>query len=541
MRPKGKTLRRSLLAAQFAVLLTVPVALAGCSGTQPAEGAVVQTGERPNQDVLALPDDLDAQIEEAIAKLPGIAQKALQSSGVPGMAIAVVHGNQTVFSAGYGVGEQNTDTVVTADTVFQIASLSKPLSATGVAATIQASGGALDWNTPIHELLPGFKLSDPLVTERATIGDAFSHQLGLATGAGDDLEDLGYDRDGIVERLSLQPLDAFRSSYHYSNFGLTIGAEAVAAGQGMPWEQLMDDRVFTPLGMSSSSVRHDDFLAHDDRARLHAYQHGGFVAKYDRNPDAQSPAGGVSSTANDLARWMRMLLAGGEFDGKQIVDADALRAAMTAQAVSGNGPGIEGRPSHYGYGFNAAPQVSGRMAISHSGAFVLGAATNFQIVPSLDLGIVVLTNGAPVGVPEAVTAQFLDQVQYGHSTRDWVSDARGFFAGYAEPIGDLVEAIRPDEPAAPPPEESLVGVYDNPYFGPLTIEPSTEGLRARLGPEGVTTLELTPWDGPVFEYFPRSESAPARSHASATFGQDGASVTLDSFDGQGFGTWIRRS
>ena len=68
MRPKGKTLRRSLLAAQFAVLLTVPVALAGCSGTQPAEGAVVQTGERPNQDVLALPDDLDAQIEEAIAK-----------------------------------------------------------------------------------------------------------------------------------------------------------------------------------------------------------------------------------------------------------------------------------------------------------------------------------------------------------------------------------------------------------------------------------------------------------------------------------------
>ncbi len=537
MRPKGKTLRSSLLVT----LLTVPVALTGCSGPQPAEGATVQLGARPNQDVLALPGDLDAQIEAAIAKLPELAQEALQGSGAPGMAIAVVHGDRTVFSAGYGVTEQNADTAVTADTVFQIASLSKPLSATGVAAAIQASGGALDWSTPIHELLPDFKLSDPLVTERATIGDAFSHRLGLATGAGDDLEDIGYDRDSILERLRLQLLDDFRSSYHYSNFGLTIGAEAVAAEHDMPWEQLMHDRVFAPLGMTSSSARHDDFLAHDDRARLHAYQHGGFVAKYDRNPDAQSPAGGVSSTANDLARWMRMLLAEGEFDGKQVVDADALRAAMTAQVVSGTGPNIDGRPAHYGYGFNAAPQVGGRMAISHSGAFVLGAATNFQIVPSLDLGIVVLTNGAPVGVPEAVTAQFLDQVQYGHSTRDWVSDARGFFAGYTEPIGDLVEAIRPDEPAAPPPEESLVGVYDNPYFGPLTIEPSAEGLRARLGPDGVTTLELTPWDGVVFEYFPRSESAPARSHASATFDSTAATLTLESFDGQGLGTWTRRS
>lgn len=537
MRPTGKTLRSSLLIA----LLTVSVTLTGCSGPQSIGGAAVQSGGTPNQDALALPGDLDAQIEQAIAKLPGIAQEALKNSGVPGMAIAVVHRDQTVFSAGYGVTEQNTDAEVTADTVFQIASLSKPLSATGVAAAIQASDGALDWNTPIHSLLPDFELSDPLVTERATIGDAFSHRLGLETGAGDDLEDIGYDRDSILERLSLQPLDDFRSSYHYSNFGLTIGAEAVAAEQGMPWEQLMHDRVLAPLGMTSSSARHDDFLAHDDRAHLHAFQHGGFVGKYDRNPDAQSPAGGVSSTANDLARWMCMLLADGEFNGKQIVDADALRAAMTAQVVSGTGPGIGGRPAHYGYGFNTAPQVSGRMAISHSGAFVLGAATNFQIMPSLDLGIVVLTNGAPVGVPEAVTAQFLDLVQYGHSTRDWVSDARGLFAGYTAPIGDLVEAVRPDAPAAPPRAESLVGVYDNPYFGPLTIEPSAEGLRARLGPGGVTTLELTPWDGAVFEYFPRSESAPARSHASATFDSAATALTLESFDGQGFGTWTRRN
>jgi len=132
MRPTGKTLRSSLLIA----LLTVSVTLTGCSGPQSIGGAAVQSGGTPNQDALALPGDLDAQIEQAIAKLPGIAQEALKNSGVPGMAIAVVHRDQTVFSAGYGVTEQNTDAEVTADTVFQIASLSKPLSATGVAAAI---------------------------------------------------------------------------------------------------------------------------------------------------------------------------------------------------------------------------------------------------------------------------------------------------------------------------------------------------------------------------------------------------------------------
>ena len=536
-RLQDRTLRKLLLA----VLIAVAVVATGCSGPRAPGGPEIQTGETPNQDVLSIPGDIDSQVEQALAKLPAIAQNALEESGVPGMAIAVVHGDRTVFSAGYGVTVQNSDSRVTADTVFQIASLSKPLSATGVAAAIQTSDGGLGWDTPIRTLLPEFELSDPLVTERATIGDAFSHRLGLATGAGDDLEDLGYDRRAILEKLRLQPLDEFRSSYHYSNFGLTIGAEAVAAAIGMPWEQLMDERVFAPLGMSSSSARHRDFLSHDDRARLHAFEHGTFVAELDRDPDAQSPAGGVSSTANDLARWMRMLLAGGSFEGGQIVDPDALEAAMSAQVVSGIGPGLSGRPSHYGYGFNVAPQVSGRMAIAHSGAFVLGAATNFQVVPSLDLGIVVLTNGAPVGVPEAVTAQFLDLVQYGHQTRDWVTDARSFFAGYTEPVGDLVEAVRSDTPDASPQTVTLVGVYDNPYFGPLTIEQADDGLRARLGPDGTTALALTPWDGPVFEYFPRSESTPARSHASATFDTDSTSITLESFNAQGLGTWTRRN
>ncbi|WP_053382801.1 serine hydrolase [Leucobacter celer] len=535
---------RSRFAARLGAVTALALLTTGCtSPAEPAEPPRIEVGvgDTPGQDVIALPDTLDAQIERALVALPGIAEHALEQSGVPGMAVAVVHGDDVLFAEGYGVREIGTDLAVAPDTVFQIASLSKPLSATGVAAAIGESGGALDWETPIHDLLPDFALSDPVVTEHATVGDAFSHRTGLATGAGDDLEDLGYDRAAILDRLDQQPLGAFRTSYHYSNFGLTVGAEAVAASRDEPWEDLMDELVFEPLGMTSTSARHDDFVSHDDRALLHALEGGTFVAAYDRDPDPQSPAGGVSSTVADLARWMRMLLADGELDGTRIADPAALTAAMTPQTVSGTGPGLNGRPAHYGFGFNASPQVSGRMAISHSGAFVLGAATNFQIVPDLDLGIVVLTNGAPVGLPEAVTAQFLDLVQYGHTTRDWVSDAAGFFAGYTAPTGDLAGADRPADPSAPPAAESLVGTYDNPYFGPLIVESDGDGLRARLGPAGGAELALEPWDGATFAYSPSSESAPFGSLASAVFAPgDGGSVRLASFDEQGLGTWTRR-
>lgn len=508
--------------------------LAGCSAPATID---VQTGDAPNQDVVALPADIDTQLAHALDELPQIATTALERSGVPGLAVAVVHGDRVVFAAGYGVREIGTDEAVTPDTVFQVASVSKSLSATAVAAAIGDSDGALDWDTPIRELLPDFAFSDPTVTELATIGDAFSHRTGLATGAGDDLEDLGYDGATILERLRLQPLDAFRSSYHYSNFGLTVGATAVAASRGEDWADLIDELVFEPLGMTSSSARHDDFLAHDDRALLHALENGEFVAAYDRDPDPEAPAGGVSSTVTDLARWMRMLLAAGTLDGVRVVDEDALAEAMTAQVVSGTGPGVTSRAAHYGFGFNVSSQDSGRVSISHSGAFVLGAATSFQLVPALDLGIVVLTNGAPVGVPEAVAAQFLDDVQYGHVTRDWIADAAHVFAAYTMPAGDLVGQSPPADPAASAPFDTLIGTYDNAYFGPLSVVRAGDGLEVHLGAGQSVVLPLTAWDGDVFSYAPAAENAPYGSLASATFA-DGT-LRLDTYDEQGLGTWQR--
>ncbi len=548
----GRAATRSVVAslAVGALLLT------GCANlmSPPApETLEIVTGAQPGLDAVALPGERDELVASALEQLPALAADALERSGVPGLAIAVVYEDEVVFAEGFGVREAGTDLKVDPDTVFQVASVSKSLSATAVAAAV--SEGDVTWDTPIHDHLPEFAFSDPIVTGLATIGDAFSHRTGLYTGAGDDLEDLGFDRDTILDRLRLQPLDAFRSSYNYSNFGLTVGAEAVATARGQEWAELMQQLVFEPIGMISSSARHDDFLARDDRALLHAYIDGEFVAAYDRDPDPEAPAGGVSSTVNDLAQWMRVLLAGGSLGGEQIVDQAALVEAMSPQIVTSHAATGAERPSHYGHGFNANPQVSGRMSVSHSGAFVLGAATNFQVVPELELGIVALSNGAPVGMPEAVTASFLDLVQYGQVTRDWIADYGAAFAAYTEPLGDLVGVDRPADPVAAPSDEQIVGTYTSPYFGTATVQREGDELTVRLGPDGGIALMLDEWSGATFAYAPSSESAPWGSLASAVFGfgaggsdadsgsggEAATTLALTSFDERGLGTFTRKA
>ena len=187
-------------------------------------------------------------VENAVAKLDGIADDLMKKSGIPGMAVAVVHGGKTVYAKGFGVKDVKTGDKVDPDTVFQLASVSKSIASTVVAH--QVSQNAIGWDTPIVSKLPWFALSDPAVTQMVNVGDMFSHRSGLPDHAGDMLEDLGYDRRYVLERLRQLPLDPFRISYAYTNFGLTAGAEAAAVSAGKTWEDLADEALLRPLGMS---------------------------------------------------------------------------------------------------------------------------------------------------------------------------------------------------------------------------------------------------------------------------------------------------
>ena len=268
------------------------------------------------------------------------------------MAVAVVRDGRAVYAKGFGIRKVGAPEPIDADTVFQIASLSKPVTATIVAR--QVAAGVVAWDTPVVKHLPWFRLKDPWVTSHVTIGDLLSHRSGLPDHGGDTLEDLGFDRRQVLERLRLLPLAPFRISYAYTNFGFTAAAEAVAVASGKDLATLSEDVLFKPLGMNSTSARFADFEKRTNRAlRSRQDRRRAFSANISASPDAQAPAGGVSSSVNDMARWLAMVTQGGKFEGRAFIEQKALLPAMSAQAFSSHP-----RPSRRGPDSTAMASMS---------------------------------------------------------------------------------------------------------------------------------------------------------------------------------------
>ncbi|MDX2699565.1 serine hydrolase domain-containing protein, partial [Streptomyces ipomoeae] len=271
-------------------------------------------------------------VDRAVAALDSIVERGMKRSGVPGVAVAVVYKDEVVHLEGYGKRHIGQRGEVGPDTVFQLASLSKPLASTVVAGAVGEK--TIAWDDPVAEHLPDFALKDPWVTEHVTVADLFAHRSGLPDHAGDLLEDLGYDRKYILEHLRLEPLTPFRASYAYTNFGVTAAGEAVADAAGTSWEKLSEDTLYKPAGMADTSSRFNDYEGANNKAFAHVRNADGtWDARYVRDADAQSPAGGASSTVRDLSRWLRLQLANGELDGDQIIAADPLERTHLPAAM----------------------------------------------------------------------------------------------------------------------------------------------------------------------------------------------------------------
>jgi len=237
---------------------------------------------------------------------------------------------------------------IDADTVFQVASMSKPLTSTVLAALVGEK--RIGWDDRVIDHDPGFRMYDPYVTRELRLRDLLCHRSGLPDHCGDLLEDIGYGRQEVLRRLRFQPpASSFRAQYAYTNFGYSEAGYAAARASRASWENLAVKKLLAPLGMTSTSFRFADYAKAKNRALLHVRVNGKWIAKNTRQPDAQAPAGGASSTLNDLVRWMRLQLNEGKFAGRQLVSAAALAETHTPQMVTSFTP-AQGRVGSYGLG-----------------------------------------------------------------------------------------------------------------------------------------------------------------------------------------------
>jgi hypothetical protein len=293
--------------------------------------------------------------------------------------------------------------------------------------------------------------------------------------------------------------------------------------------------------MDHTSYRYSDFAAQPNRSVGHVSRDGAWVHLYDRQPDAQSPAGGASSTVRDLCRWMRLQLANGTFDGTTAVDAHALGTTHQPHAISHipDDPTTQ-FPGFYGLGWNVGYNAAGDISLSHSGAFAYGAATAVYLRPLDGLGIVVLTNGEPIGLAEAIAVSFLDLCDTGAVQNDYLAIFQPIIAAsvlpeYGEAVASPPASV---EPASAP--EVYLGAYTNDVFGDLDVIAHGDGLAMRVGPNG-DTFPLTHFSHDVFTYQPIGENAGPPSAVTFTVVASGRAsrVVVENLDVYGAGTFVR--
>ena len=492
------------------------------------------SNNRPSPSALAL--------QSAVTQIDSYAERALAESGVPGMALAVVHEDQVLHLKGYGIRKAGSAGSIDIDTVFQLASVSKPIASTVMASLV--GSGLIRWDDTLGRHNPAFRLGDAQASQAVTLRDMFCHRSGLAEHAGDLLEDIGYGRDEILFRLRYLPLGGrFRNTYAYTNFGLSEAAFAAARSAGMPWEDLAQTRLFGPAGMHSSSYRHADYLASSNRAWLHVYENGKFVAKYDRDPDAQSPAGGASASIRDMARWLQLHLANGSLDGATLIPAAALQETRQAQIEAVPAAlSPSGRSEYYALGWNFSQDSQGRARNGHSGAFALGASTCVRLAADQGLGVVVLTNGWPLGVPEAVATTFMELALDGAVSRDWLPLFRQSVRAQmdADFKGPTDYSKLPAQPAPAQPAGAYVGRYDSAYYGSVEVMEQGGALTLLLGPQQ-TAYALRHWSGNQFVFQPSGENAVEFSGIMFAMGSTGraARVRIEYLDQKAEGDFAR--
>ena len=293
--------------------------------------------------------------------------------------------------------------------------------------------------------------------------------------------------------------------------------------------------------MTASSYRFADYAQAKNRALLHVRVDGKWTAKHTRQPDAQAPAGGASSTLNDLVRWVRLQLNEGKWEGRQLISAAALAETHTPQIVTSFRPD-QGRVGAYGLGWNVNVERGGRVFWKHSGAFSLGMRTEVAALPAEELAIVVLSNAAPTGIPEGLTESFFDLVLDGKLERDWVEFANRMFdeAAKRELAQERDYRRSPMKPTPALKLSAYAGKYANDFFGPLEVAEKQGTLVLRMGPKPLE-FALRHWDRDAFIYQPVGESAGGPSGVRFSLTPDGQAdrVLIENLNLHGQGAFPR--
>ena len=432
--------------------------------------------------LLFVPVQLSAQNAPAQINLEGFdafVEKVMKDWKVPGLSLAIVKDGKIVYAKGYGFRDVAKKLPVTPDTLFAIGSNSK--SFTAAALSILADEGKLDFDKPVREYLPDFRLHDEYATANLRVRDLVSHQSGLPRH---DLLWYGspLSRKELFDRLRyLEPSRKLHEKFQYNNLMFMAAGVLIEQVSGMSWEAFIAKRIFEPLAMKTSNTSVDDSKRSTDFALPYAEGKGGTNEIPFRNIDAIGPAGSINSSVNEMSNWLAMQLAKGKFNDKQVISEKNLAENHKPHILTSDQlpPYEELTYGSYGMGW-AVSSYRGHLFRSHSGG-IDGFISQMWVLPKDQLGVVVLTNSG-TNASGVVVYNILDRA-FGLNEIDWNLRTK---TDLAKASGAQIKARAESEAARKKdtqPSHTLadyVGEFEHSAYGKLLVTLEGDALKVDL-------------------------------------------------------------
>jgi CubicO group peptidase (beta-lactamase class C family) len=457
--------------------------------------------------------------------------RAMKTFDVPGIALAIVKDDAVVIAKGYGVRKLGDPAPVDAKTLFGIASNTKVFTATALGLLVEEK--KIEWDAPVVHYLPGFAMWDPYVTRELSVRDLLVHRSGLGLGAGDLLwwPSSTYDRKEVVRRIRyIQPATGFRTAYAYDNVLYLVAGELIEAISGQSWETFVGTRILAKVGMTGSNVRHSAAAAGGNVAATHAPIDGTVkpIAPFDS--DNTNPAGGINSSAEDMAKWLRVQLARGKLpDGSRLFsEATALQLTTIVTPLPAGDPPPDLLPlkaNFRGYALGLdIRDYRGHKLVSHTGGLP-GYVSRVAMIPDLNVGVAVLTNQESTMAFDAITLRILDHYLDAAPAFDWIgafAKVRAQMEAVAKQAATRDSVARDTASRPSLPLAKYAGTYRDVWYGDITITESGGKLAMQFSHTPLLAGTLEHWQHDTFIVRWRDRELRADAYVTFALNPDGS-------------------
>ncbi|MCX2496173.1 serine hydrolase [Pedobacter sp. PF22-3] len=425
---------------------------------------------------------------DPLAGIDTLFNKILKDQQVAGFAVAVVKGDQVIYSKGFGYRDVESKKPVTPNTLFAIGSSTK--SFTSALIGLQQKEGNLSFDGIATSYLPQLKFYNDNMNNQITVRDMMCHRTGLSR------YDLSWfvfntsNRDSIIQRVRyMEPTAPVRAKWQYNNFMFLAQGMIVEKLTGKTWEQNIKEKFFNPLEMSRSNTNIFEFEKDNDASLPYSINDKGTIEKIDYyNIDGMGPAGSINSSVNDMTHWLKVWINGGTYKGQEILPASYIREAASSQMVISGGLPEADKDiylSNYGFGWMIS-SYRGHYMVEHGGN-INGFSASVSFFPTDKIGIVVLTNQNTSNVPKIVYSSIADRLLELKNI-DWNGRARKAKAEAKERENAAKKAAENPRVLNTKPSHPLKdydGLFDNPAYGLINVSFKNDSLFATMGKEKI--------------------------------------------------------